>query len=100
MAMSVHTHTRGCHQKARTIAGFLVVGKFNWGVEISPTTNALIKSPRISANPRATLFPARRWADAHIGDFSGVLMMLIQERMAKEQKKAVRLATAERLLRT
>lgn len=43
------------HTKARAFS--FVVGKFDWGVEVSPTTNALIKKPRISANPRLYFSP-------------------------------------------
>ena len=72
--------------------GSIVVVKFDGGVEISTTTNALKICPDDSALIR-TDFPTRRWADAQGFGISGVLMMLIQETGSGVKKKAVRLAT-------
>lgn len=79
------------HTRAR---GFLCRRQVHRGVDSSPATNALKICPDDSAIIRADFPRTRRWADAHVTGISGVLVMLIQERMANVQKKrAVRLAT-------
>jgi len=73
------------HTKARA---FSFVGR-DWGQKSADDLSVLIKEkPRISANPRLYFSPHAA-GFCSFGDFSGVLMMLIQERMAKEQKKAL-----------